>query len=832
MPENPQYDGLVELALNLRWSWHHSSDELWGKMNPELWELTQNPWAVLQTVSEKRLSEVCADSNFVRRVDELLREKRESVQKPTWFQTAHSGSPLGLVAYFSMEYMLSESLPIYSGGLGNVAGDQLKAASDLGVPVTAIGLLYQQGYFRQEIDSNGVQHALYPYNDPSQLPITPLRRPDGEWLRIPLNTPGVKLWLRCWKVEVGRTKLYLLDSNDLANPPAFRGVTSELYGGDADLRLKQELILGVGGWRLLRAMGLRPEICHLNEGHAAFAILERAHSFMEDNGVPFQVALAATRAGNLFTTHTAVEAGFDRFAPDLAAKYLKVMAERLGIGLEDLLGMGRQDPLNRAEPFNMAYLAMRGSGAVNGVSRLHGEVSRRLFSSVFPRWPEREVPVAHVTNGIHVGTWESPETDALWERACGPDRSAGDLTKLAQGLRAVPDTDLWKLRTDASRVLIEYTRQRLARERAVQGAPPEQVEAAGRIFNFDTLTLGFARRFATYKRPNLLLHDPDRLARILTSREHPVQLVLAGKAHPADLAGQAMIQQWHQFLSRADVQPHIAFLADYDMLLSQQLVQGVDLWINTPRRPWEASGTSGMKILANGGMNLSELDGWWVEAYSPEVGWAIGDGKEHGDDPNVDAAEAETLYDLLEREIVPKFYQRDEQGIPTQWIAMMRESMARLTPVFSANRVVREYTEKHYLPAAAAYCQRAAEHGKAAAELVNWQRTLGLYWEHIRFGPLNVETRDSQHVFEVQVYLDDVTADCACVELYAEPLDGDQPTRQQMQRGHALLGSQNGYSYSAAVPATRPASDYTARVVPFKAGAFVPLEADQILWQR
>ncbi len=704
MSDNPQHEALMELALNLRWSWHHSSDELWGKLNPELWELTQNPWAVLQTVSQKRLAEIGADPAFARRVDELLREKREAIQKPTWFQTAHPGAPLRLVAYFSMEYMLSESLPIYSGGLGNVAGDQLKAASDLGVPVAAIGLLYQQGYFRQEIDSDGRQRALYPYNDPSQLPVTPLRQPDGEWLRIPLNMPGFKLWLRCWKVEVGRANLYLLDSNDLANPPAFRGVTSELYGGDAELRLKQELILGLGGWRLLRALGLRPEICHLNEGHAAFATLERARSYMADNSVPFDLAMAATRAGNLFTTHTAVEAGFDRFAPELVAKYLKVYSEELGIGLEQLLAMGRQNGSDASEPFNMAYLAVRGSGAVNGVSRLHGEVSRRLFSSLFPRWSEREVPVAHVTNGIHVGTWESPETDALWEKACGSDRSVGDPAKLTADLRALRDTDLWQLRTDASKVLIEYTRQRLARERATQGAAPEEVAAAERVFNFDTLTLGFARRFATYKRPNLLLRDQERLARILTNREHPVQLVLAGKAHPADLAGQAMIQQWHQFLKRADVQSHVAFLADYDMLLSQQMVQGVDVWINTPRRPWEASGTSGMKVLANGGMNLSELDGWWAEAYSPQVGWAIGDGKEHGDDPNVDAAEAEELYTLLEREIIPKFYQRDDQGIPTQWIAMMRESMAQLTPVFSANRTVREYTEKHYLPGAAAYC--------------------------------------------------------------------------------------------------------------------------------
>ncbi len=833
MPDNnPQYEALVELALNLRWTWHRSSDELWGQLNPELWELTQSPWAVLQAASQKRLAEVFADPAFTRRIDELLREKRESLDRPSWFRTAHPNSPLSLVAYFSMEYMLSESLPIYSGGLGNVAGDQLKSASDLGVPVAAIGLLYQQGYFRQEIDADGNQRALYPYNDPSQLPVTPLRQADGEWLRIPMTVPGFKIWLRCWKVQVGRATLYLLDSNDLANPPAVRGITSELYGGDAELRLKQELILGIGGWRLLRALGLRPEICHLNEGHAAFAILERARSFMADNGVPFDVALAATRAGNLFTTHTAVDAGFDRFSPQLMDHYLSWVAHDLGISLQELLALGRRDPNDASEPFNMAYLAVRGSGAVNGVSRLHGEVSRRLFSPLFPRWPVEEVPVGHVTNGVHVGTWESPESDALWERAAGQDRSAGDPDKLAREFRAVPDKELWQLRTHGSKVFIEYTRGRLARERAGRGASPEEVAAAEQMFNFDTLTLGFARRFATYKRPNLLLHDPERLARILTNRERPVQLVLAGKAHPADFAGQEMIREWRHFLTRRDVQGHVAFLADYDMLLSQQMVQGVDLWINTPRRPWEASGTSGMKVLANGGMNLSELDGWWAEAYSPEVGWALGDGKEHGDDPNVDRAEAEEMYTLLENEIIPKFYRRDAQGIPTDWIAMMRESMARLTPVFSANRVVREYTDKHYLPGATAYCARAAEQAKGAKELLAWQRVLRDDWSHIRFGQVQVETRDGQHVFEVQVYLDDVTAERARVELYADSPDGGPPVLQPMQRGHELLGSVGGYAYSASVPAARPAGDYTPRVVPFRTGASVPLEAGEILWQR
>jgi glycogen phosphorylase len=835
MDDNTQenrYQSLVELALNLRWSWHRSSDELWGKLDPELWEETQSPWAVLQAASRKRLAEVCADPSFTRRVDELLREKREALERPSWFQSAHPNARLGLVAYFSMEYMLSESLPIYSGGLGNVAGDQLKAASDLGVPVVAIGLLYQQGYFRQEIDINGNQRALYPYNDPSQLPVTPLRRPDGEWLRLLVQTPGFHIWLRCWKVEVGRANLYLLDSNDLANPPAFRGVTSELYGGDAELRLKQELILGVGGWRLLRALGLRPEICHLNEGHAAFAILERARGYMLDNNVPFDIALAATRAGNLFTTHTAVDAGFDRFSPQLVEHYLGPAAQELGISIDQLLGMGRQNPDNPSEPFNMAYLAVHGSGAVNGVSRLHGEVSRKLFNGLFPRWPEKEVPVAYVTNGVHVGTWESPEADALWERAAGPNRSAGDPTKLEQQLRAVPDEDLWRLRTNGSRTLIEYTRQRLARERSSRGDGPESVAVAAQMFNFDTLTMGFARRFATYKRPNLLLRDPDRLARILTHRDHPVQLVLAGKAHPADLAGQAMIHQWRDFLRRPDVQGHVAFLADYDMLLSQQMVQGVDLWINTPRRPWEASGTSGMKVLANGGMNLSELDGWWAEAYSPEVGWAIGDGKEHGDDPNVDAAEAEALYGLLENEIVPKFYRRDGRGIPTDWIAMMRESMACLTPVFSATRTVREYTEKHYIPGAEAYCARAAEKGKSARELVEWRNAIREHWPHIRFGQVSVATNDGSHHFDVQVYLDDVNAGRVQVELYADSPGADQPLRVPMQRGQELLGSVGGYVYTASVPSNRPADDYTARVVPIRTGAIVPLEANEIIWQR
>jgi starch phosphorylase len=827
------FDSLAELALDMRWSWNHCADEVWRRLDPALWDLTQNPWVVLQTVSQDQLERVLADPAFRKNVDDLLRTKHHAAETPAWFQQHHPQAPLSCVAYFSMEFMLSEALPIYSGGLGNVAGDQLKAASDLGVPVVGVGLLYQQGYFRQVIDKDGAQQALYPYNDRGQLPITPVRRPNGEWLRLEIALPGYSVWLRAWQVQVGRVKLYLLDSNDAANFPAHRGITSELYGGGAELRLKQELLLGIGGWRLLAALGIQPEVCHLNEGHAAFAVLERARSFMQETAQPFEVALAATRAGNLFTTHTAVAAGFDRFAPALIEQYLGGYAEqKLGITLHDLLALGRQNPNDSSESFNMAYLAIRGSGTVNGVSRLHGKVSQHLFEPLFPHWPADEVPVGHVTNGVHMPTWDSAADDDLWTEACGKDRWLGTTETLGQDIRRVSDAKLWQFRTTASKSLIDYARQRLARHYAAAGASPEAVEEARHLFDPNALTLGFARRFATYKRPNLLLHDPERLLRLLTNPRRPVQLILAGKAHPADATGQALIQQWIRFIRQPEVRPHAIFLSDYDMLLTEHLVQGVDVWLNTPRRPWEACGTSGMKVLVNGGINLSELDGWWAEAYTPEVGWALGDGKEHDDDPAWDAAEAVALYERLEREVIPEFYARDAQGIPTAWVARMRESMARLTPRFSANRTVREYTEQHYLPAAIAYHSCIAHKSAIGRQMVDWKHSLERHWTTLRFGEMKVETRGEQLVFDVQVYLHQLDANAVHVELYADGVNGGSPVRQEMRRVRQLAGSSGGYVYSTAVSAARPPSDYTARVIPHCDGVAIPLEDARILWQR
>jgi starch phosphorylase len=820
---------LVELALDLRWSWDHATDELWAEIDADLWMQSHNPWVILQSTSQTRLRELLAEPRFCERVRELVERRREYLSGRTWFRAAHPGAALGRVAYFCMEFALSEALPIYSGGLGNVAGDQLKAASDLGVPVVGVGLLYDQGYFRQVLADDGTQEELYPFNDPGQLPVTPVRNADGEWLRLEFQLPGFRVWLRAWQVRVGRALLYLLDSNDPANPPAMRPVTGQLYGGGPEQRLRQELVLGIGGWRLLQALRLEPEVCHLNEGHAAFAVLERTRAFMKETGQPFEVAWAATRAGNVFTTHTPVAAGFDRFDAELVEPFLRLYANDVGVETSALLALGRARPDDASEPFNMAYLAIRGSGSVNGVSRLHGAVSRHLFQPLFQRWPEAEVPVGSVTNGVHMPTWDSPEAEALWSAACGGECWGSALDTLERDIRGVSDAELWAMRGKGRSRLVEMARERVSHHLATTGAPPARVEAMRSCLDPDVLTLVFARRFATYKRPTLLLHDRERLLRILTDRERPVQLLVAGKAHPADEPGQQMIREWFEFVRRPEVEGRAIFLPDYDLLLAERLVQGADVWINTPRRPWEASGTSGMKVLVNGGLNLSELDGWWAEAFTPAVGWALGDGREHDADPTWDALEAEALYALLEREIVPAFYDRDDEGIPRAWIGRMRESMASLTPRFSANRAVREYTEAHYLPAAAAYRARAESRGAGGAGVCAWQEHLARCAPDARFGNTKVETAGGRHRFTVDVYLGRLDAESVRVELYAEPLDGGDPVRQPLRREPIGLGGD--CRYVGEVPDARPATHYTPRIVPFHALARVPLEASWILWQ-
>ena len=831
LPSNAKgVNELAELALDLQWSWNHAADEIWNRLDPQLWELTHNPWVILQTVSRDRLEKNLADPDFLQKINTLVEEKESEYKAPAWFQKNHDNSLLTCIAYFSMEFMLSEALPIYVGGLGNVAGDQLKSASDLGVPVVAVGLLYQQGYFRQAIDKYGNQQAMFPFNDPGQLPVTPLRLPNGEWLRLKIWLGGYNVWLRTWKVKVGRATLYLLDSNDAVNLPMHRGITSEVYGGGPDMRIKQEIVLGIGGWKLLEALGIKPEVCHMNEGHAAFLILERANSFMKENGVSFEVALAVTRAGNLFTTHTAVAAGFDHFSKELMEEYFSDFAkDELGVDLKNILALGRLNRDNNSESFNMAYLAIRGSGSVNGVSRLHGKVSRHLFQNLFPRWPKEEVPVGHVTNGVHMPSWDAEIADKIWTEACGKDRWKGGLENLEEKINKLSDETLWQLRNQCRNNLVAYTRKRLEEQVSVAGQPQEIVDIAKHVFNADTLTLGFARRFVPYKRPNLLLHDKERFIRILTNREHPVQLVIAGKAPPSDESGKALIREWVEFIQQYNLYNHVVFLSDYDMLLTEHLVQGADVWVNTPRRPWEACGTSGMKVLVNGGINLSELDGWWAEAYTPEVGWAVGDEQEHGEDPEWDAAEAESLYNILETQIVPEFYGRDNSGIPERWIQRMRKSMATLTPQFSANRTVREYTENYYLPAAANYLKRAAGKGAVGKEIADEQHELENKWNEIKIADVKSTSVENGYSFTASIFLNGIDKDKILVELYAAAKDG-------MNTEHIKMNEQqsngNEQLFFAKITTKRTATDYTVRVIPNYESISVPLENNLILWQH
>lgn len=830
---NDDFERLRSLAFDLGIRWTQANEDIWRELNAEVWEMTHNPCLVLNAVSREKIDQHLADVRFLDRVQQITEWQQQQLATQSWLSSQDAAELAGPVVYFSMEYMLSEALPIYSGGLGNVAGDQLKAASDLGVPVVAVGVLWQHGYFRQEIDSQGVQHALFPVNDTRQMPVEPLLRPDGSLLRMAIELPGLTVWLRGWQVSVGRNRLLLIDSNDPANPVPVRLITEELYGGDTEMRLRQEIVLGIGGWRMLEAAGYQPRVCHLNDGHAAFAVLERARSYMRAQQVSFSVALTATRAGNLFTTHTPVSAGFDCFEPELIRKYLGHYIEHeLEQNFDQIMALGKAPGNSASASFNMAYLAMRGSGAVNAVSELHGHTSRRIFEPLFRRFPSQEVPIGHVVNGIHLPTWVSVEAEAYWHALHGgqiPWRGK-ESANVAQMLAEVDDALIWSMRDQARASLLAFVREQLAISEAVCGGSVDVIAAAGARLDPNVLTLGFARRFATYKRPNLLLQDPERLLRILNHPTRPVQLLIAGKAHPLDVVGQQMIQQWHGFIARPETQGRVAFIEDYDMRIARHLVQGVDVWINTPRRPWEACGTSGMKILANGGLNLSQLDGWWAEAFADDVGWAVGDGQEHGGEH--DDVDARQLYSLLEEQVAPAFYDRAPSGEPSGWISRMRRSMLTLVGQYSADRAVREYVERYYLPLARGYGRRTRNRGALAIELVDVIADITRRWADLRI--VNSTCRRAENLYHIQldIALGGIATQCLRVQLYRA---GDEHDRSRTWDLALRVDSPaSGRAvYEGQVPDDCPESAYTARVmVNDRSELFVPLEIPVILWEK
>ena len=770
---------LHDLAYNLLWSWDQEVRAIFPRLDRELWEATyQNPVAMLGSLPQERLEELTRDDGFLSLYDRALARLDSYLAEATWWQRHTPQRPL--IAYFSAEYGLAECLPIYSGGLGVLAAHHLKSASDLGVPLVGVGLLYQQGYFRQYLARDGWQQESYPTNDFFNLPIQAVARPDGEPLRVELEMAGERCAVAVWRVDVGRIPLYLLDTNLPENPQPLQDITDQLYGGDQETRIRQEIVLGIGGLRALHALGLEPDVCHMNEGHSAFLALERIATRMRRDGLSFAEAYEVARAGSVFTTHTPVPAGFDVFALPLLEKYLGGYAERTGIGRSELLALGSGKAGDSPGSFNMAALALRASAFANGVSELHGEVSRRLLAQYVPEIPAEELPVGHVTNGAHTRSCLSPEMAQLFDRYLGAEwwRRPGR-AETWEGIDAIPDEELWSTHERRRERLVAFSRRRLRKQLEARGASARDVEHARGVLDTRALTIGFARRFAGYKRANLILADRERLKRILLDPQRPVQLLFAGKAHPRDAEGKELLKAIVAFCQQPDVRRHVVFLEDYDLVVARYLVQGCDVWLNTPRLGLEASGTSGMKVLPNGGLNLSTPDGWWREGYEQDVGWTIGHGEAYADPAEQDQVEASSLYELLEQEVVPLFYARTTDGLPRPWIARMKQSMKRLTWRFSSNRMLWEYGERYYLPAAEYAGRLSADAFAGARRLAEWKRRVFRAWSDVAVEeahPVADGTRrvGESYAFSARVRLGALTPDDVRVELYFGALDAQR----------------------------------------------------------
>jgi glycogen phosphorylase len=737
-----ELEPLREIAMNLRWAWHPPSEDLFRQLDPQGWVRSgRNPIRLLEIVEQEQLEQAAADAGYRAQLGEAHRDLRGYLaDDATWFERGTTGGGGAQVAYFSAEFGITDCVKIFAGGLGMLAGDHLKSASDLGIPLLGVGLLYQEGYFEQRLNEAGWQQEIAARNDFNELPLELERGTDGEPITVELGFPEGVLVAQVWRAQVGRIPLYLLDANVADNTPDQRRVTQHLYGGDAEMRIRQELLLGIGGYRALERLGHRPTVWHMNEGHSAFLGLERIRRLMEEHDVTFEEAREAAAAELVFTTHTPVEAGHDYFAPDLLERYFAVYTKALGLAWGDFVGLGRQDPSNDAELFCMTVLALRLSARTNGVARLHGRVSREMWHGLWPELPRHEVPIGHVTNGVHLPSWIAADVGDLYEEYIGPgwrdDPANADWLRLDE----VTDEDLWALHERRRHELVEYVRERARVQLERRGAPTSEVTKSQRMLDPEALTIGFARRFATYKRATLIARDRERLARIFSESARPVQLIIAGKAHPRDDAGKELIRQLVDLSREAPFRGRVVFLEDYGVATARQLVAGCDVWLNNPIRPREASGTSGMKASANGLLNLSTLDGWWDEAWHDlageglTFGWAIGHGEPHGDPEVRDRFEAESLYDLLEHDVIPAFYERDEAGIPRSWVARMRAAIIELSPVFNTHRMLQEYTQRYYLPA---NHDRGALHRDGlheARDLAAWRQRVTADWDGVAVG--------------------------------------------------------------------------------------------------
>jgi starch phosphorylase len=791
---------LDNVARNLWWCWHSAATELFQRLDRDLWEtVDHNPLALLSQVSQTQLEAAAADDGFISHLDGVATALKQYLEAPTtWFSRSGAERPPVAggrlpveqypgqrIGYFSAEFGLHESVPIYSGGLGILSGDHLKSASDLGLPLAGVSLLYREA-FHQYLNADGWQQEVHPETDFSLLPIALQRDAKGEPLTIRCELPGRALTARMWRLEVGRVPLILLDANIPENTVEDRRVTDRLYGGDLDMRIRQEILLGIGGLRALQALGLAPAVCHMNEGHSAFLALERLRELIRDRGLTFAEARELSCAGNVFTTHTPVPAGNDRFTPEMIDRYFSDWYPALGITREEFLALGREDSTDTTETFCMTVLALKLAAKSNGVSKLHARVSRAMWKRVYPEVPLHEIPIGAITNGVHQRSFLSDDMRRLFDSYLGP-KWVTDPEEPATWDRIdrIPAEELWRAHERGRERVIGFARARLAKQLERRGGGARAVADAGEVLDPKALTIGFARRFATYKRATLVLRDPERLAKILNHSHRPVQIIFAGKAHQRDEPGKEVIRKVVHLAGQQEFRHRIVFIEDYDLNVARTLVQGVDVWLNTPVRPLEASGTSGMKAVVNGAIHVSVLDGWWAEAYNPSVGWAIGEAEEYADREVAEKIEADMLYHMLESEIIPMFYHRAKEGLPRDWIDMMKQSIRTLAPVFNTNRMLREYFETDYAPVSKRLDRLSAGDGQRVRALAQFRQRVLKEWERVAVKSIEGSRSDvavgEALTVTASVTLGDLSPSEVDVQAFAGPVDA----RGEMTDGHA-----------------------------------------------
>ena len=814
---------LREMTFNLWWTWEPSARRLFRHLDPDLWNRTNhNPVRMLQLSRQARLEELAQDKSFLRELKEVHDAFRNYLARQDTYGKTGAGAAIKRpVAYFSAEFGFHEAIPNYSGGLGILAGDHCKSASDLDLNFVAVGLLYRHGYFRQEIDKDGAQHAVSLNQNFHHLPIREVQR-DGAGLLISVRILDREVFAKVWQLPVGRIDLFLLDTDIPENNAEDRLITAELYGGDQEMRMRQEIVLGIGGVKALKALGIDPEVFHMNEGHSAFLAMERIRRKVVEKKLEFYSALQIVASANIFTTHTPVPAGNDSFPREMMRKYFGDFAKELGIPFDELFSFG-QTRVDRSDPFSMTILALRMSRHSNGVSKLHGEVSRSLWKDVWNGVPVHEVPITSVTNGIHTKTWMAPEFSALYRKYLGEWEERITEPDFWRRVIDIPDSELWETHQQLKHRLVEFVRERVRIRRERIGDSPEAIRDVNRILDPEVLTIGFARRFATYKRGALLFSDKERLKRLLNDTTRPVQFIFAGKAHPRDEGGRALIQEVYRFSREAGFENRVVFLEDYDSYIARRLVQGVDLWLNNPLRPMEASGTSGMKCAPNGGINLSVLDGWWHEGFNGNNGWAIAAEISDGTVEFQSAVDANSLYQLLENQIIPLYYAKPDGKLPLAWLQLMRESIRSVTPVFNTHRMVKEYTERLYMPAARAHENFAQNGCEPATQLSQWKARTRKDWPQVRIHDVQVGNKDRQNILvgeslqvSAHVYLGDVDPNHVRVEAYHGEADNGGIKNPSVSVLNASGRNGDGsYLYQGSVPASESgAYGFSVRVVP------------------